>query len=355
MYNAPKKVLFKRAILNIVSSTIGILLGFSLINVIAPSEDDVAVLPLDSLEYPVETVEDMQDMFIDGTISITQMQHFMDDYIGFEADFTPVDKEDVAIDTPPTDKAVVQTIEMKDTFTAYLNGLFIQRNKINNIIPLVKDELTLLEEVSGEPISESNIEVINLASPTLSGVLKEIYYTPLYIHVEDGAYSVWVDYEQVKEKYNNYLVNFHIDLIELHRDVMRFGYTRTDGEIDANVIYNRLRILDDIQGKNRGKNNFYWEHERFQLVQLLIGYGKEEKVDWDETRIKQMEQIVTDSGNSEDVYVTVIQRILKSMEEEGSYGEETNRIANQWVYHEFKEYREHLEESDEEGEQIWDY
>lgn len=156
---------------------------------------------------------------------------------------------------------------------------------------------------------------------------------------------------QYPENTKKYLTSFHKDLITLHKDVMRFGYTREDGEIDVRNIYNRLLLIDDIQEGNREKDDFYWEKERYQHATLLTGYGTGVSPKWDKLRLTQMEDILSELGEDESLdhrpYERIISNLLESIEDEGGYGEETMRIANKWMHNQFIEYREYLEREQE--------
>ena len=327
--------------INLLTGIIATILLVILIGVYRLPEKDVEI-PTETISYKIDDVDELSEVFIAGSLSATQMQRYLNDYLDMTPDFNNV--EDVSIESDETSKAVVQTLDMKNLLTAYLDGLYVQRNKLNRIVAHLTPELQLLSEASGTSLRESYVTVEHLYSPSVEGLMKELYNTPLFLHEEDGEYSVWVDYELVQNVYNKHLNRFHIDLIRLHRDVSRFGYTRADGEIDARIIYNRLLLIDDVQDGNTSKDDFFWEHERYQLATLFTGYGTEELPKWDSSRIKQMEGIVKEE-TTPNTYTKFITDLLETIVD-NNYSKESLKVANDWMFHEFLEYSEHLEEQE---------
>lgn len=295
--------------------------------------------------YSERTTDELIDLFYKGNLSASQMQNEVNRYLEHEPDFT-VDLADETDDSPG--KAVTITKEMSNLLTAYLDGLFIQQNKLDKVTQNMVGELRTLEEIYGEPIRDNLLEVTGYESPLLDGLLGEMRNTPLYINSADNEFKVWVDYDVLGREYNRYFTAFHENLMTLHKDVLRFGYTRDDGEIDVKHIFNRLGVIDEIQNKDQNKDRFYWEKERYQHAVLLTGYGAETKPEWDKERIKQMEEIIAtvdeDTDLDHEPYLRIVKELLISFKEEGKYGENTMRIANQWMHDQFIEYREFLEE-----------
>lgn len=311
------------------------------------NEDEIAVVD-NSVSYEVDNFEDLKTSFYNGSISASQMQASLNEFLDYSPTFeteteSSVD-EVIKTEAEPEETAEKELDSEKvyELMTAYLDGLFIKQNRLNKMAPLLKDELHMIEELTGDKFKNDIQVVENLDSPLIDGFMEELHNTPLYLNSEDGNFTVWVGYGEIGKKYEDYLSEFHTDLIKLHRDVIRFGYTRMDGEIDASAIYNRLLLIDEIQDGDVTKDDFYWENERYQLAVLFTGYGDEELPSWDEKRLKQMEDIAK-INTEPNRYNEIAVKLLESIEEEEKYGEETLRVANQWMHDEFQDYSKHIE------------
>lgn len=306
------------------------------------------------VSYEPEDFNALIASFYDSSLSATQMQESLNEYLKFYPEFETeiVDEGPAKIGKSRTrnneeDKgpgeSVAITIEMRELMTAYLDGLFIQQNRLEKIVSQYTEPFKKLEAVSGEILKNDVHVVEGLKSPVVDGVMREMHNTPLHLYSDEGNYSVWVDYDEILDIYDKYMNSFHKNLVRLHKDVMRFGYTRADGEIDAKVIYNRLMLLDDIQESYKKKDDFYWENERYQLAVLFTGYGADERPKWDNKRIEQMKDIAANS-TEKNPYSEIAAQLVASIQEEDGYGDETVRVANNWMHKEFDEYSKHIEE-----------
>lgn len=292
--------------------------------------------------------EEMKKDFYSGELSVVQMQNELDNYLGTTPDFTKT--LEVVDDSPK--KVITKTIEMVDIITAYLDGLFIQQNKLNNVATNLKDELMMIEEKTSSDVRDEVVTVEGAQNPLATALMEEMNQTPLYIHSDNNNYSVWVDYDVIEREYSQYLSRFHKDLIKLHKDVIRFGYRNSNGEINTSALFNRLMLIDEIQDGNKNKDDYYWENERYQLAVLYTGYGQNELPTWSKERVSKMEEILSSHGVelSEDedtmttnTYLNITMSLVQSIKEEGGYKEETMRLANEWMHREFYDYKLHLE------------
>ena len=309
------------------------------------SKDETDTTIVSKHSYETDSFDELVESFYHEELSATQMQESLNRYLGYFPVFSsdiPSETNDSVVSSE-TELTKEEKANQDKIITAYLDGLFIQQNKLNRIATLYSNELQILETTSQVTLKNDVVEVENLKSPVVEGLLKEMQDTPLYLHSEDDTYSVWVDYGEILEVYKDYLSEFHHNLADFHKDVIRFGYRRADGEIDAKVIYNRLIILDKIQDGDRTKDDFYWENERYQLAILFTGFGDDQKPIWDEVRINQMIEIAISDNENHDTYSSLAKELTDSIQEEGQYGEDSARIANKWMNEEFSIYKDFME------------
>lgn len=295
--------------------------------------------------FEVETTEELIDLLYSGELSATQMQVEMNKYLGHSPNFSVEEENKNDAETE-----VERTEEIDSVLKAYLDGLFIQQKKLSRVADGIREELITINDLSDDAIRDEVKKISGYDSPLVDGLLTEMNNTPLFINSEDDNFQVWVDYETVNREYDDYFTEYHKNLTKLHKDIMRFGYTRDDGKIDVRHVYNRLSLLDEIQDGDVTKDDFFWEKERYQHAVLLTGYGDETKPNWDEKRIEQMEEIMLgideDSVKELGPYQEIVSSLLASIKEENGYGENTIRIANKWMHEQFSEYRMYLEENE---------
>lgn len=320
------------------------------------SKEDIEVDEEVTNVFEYQDTDSMKEAFYQGELSATQMQNEANKVLGNEPDFSET------VDNKEEQGAINRTLEMQGVLTAYLDGLFIQQDKLNRVAKELTNELNVIEKNNKSPIRDKVIEVKGLSTPLSKGLLSEMRNTPLYLVKVDDIYNVTIDYDVIEREYKDYLTNFHRNLISLHRDIMENGYLNENKVVDSKVIFDRLVLLDDIQEKQRDKDEFYWEKERYQLAVLFTGYGKDQLSEWDDERIELMEELLeehdmldvdtnADKWASTTSYLNIAKLLVDSMEEEGKYGENTMRIANNWLHSEFHDYRLYLEEQESQKEE----
>lgn len=289
-----------------------------------------------------ETPEKKAEAFTNGTLSASQMQADMDALFAMTSDFSETATIPVEPDSKKTPEPVVYTDAMQAQMTAYLDGLFLQRTKLNKLLPVLQEEIKQVETVLGTPLRDHVEPIIGMDKPLLDGLFSELAQTPLYLLSNKETYDIRIDYDAIRREYEGYLTPFQQDLIRFHQDVMEHGYTHADGTLNPEALYNRLVLLDAIQQGSRAKDDFYWEKERHQLAVLLTGYGDEKRPDWSPEQLEQMAQL-GQKNKEKDPYAAILDRLVPSYKAEKSYGEKTIRIANEWMQSEFSDYKAYLE------------
>lgn len=297
------------------------------------------------LTRPIDSIsETLEDIYADN-LSPSQLQADINHHIGFSPDFA-LDADALDVEENEEDDAEetvghsIDEEEQHDLLTAYLDGLLMQQQKYNRYIQTLTNDLQYAE-MHDEDYLMSPEPIENWAHPLLDTLHTITTETPLFIHGNDGTFRMFVDYDLVERHYEELLSPFHVNLMRLHKDIARFGYNREDGRVDADILYHRLLLIDEIQENDRSKDGFYWEEERFQLVSLFVGYGADTRPTWDDERIQQLESIA--GYDVHNPYCDIALALLESIENEGEYGPDTVRLVNDWMTKEFSDYLTYLE------------
>lgn len=321
-------------------------------------EEDVILVEQKEPSFKYDSTKELIDTLYAGNLSASQVQEEINNHLDYSPDFTQRKDSETLDETSIKERGNEDEEETKETdelLTAYLDNLLLQRNKLNKIVERLNSELLTFDQNLDDEteIRDEVLEIKNLDSPLVKGLLVEMKDTPFFLNLDNDIYTVRIDYDKLNEQYAGYFNDFHKNLVKMHKDVVRFGYTRSDGEIDAKAIYNRLLLIDEIQDGDVSKDDYYWENERYQLAVLYTGFGAENLPKWDDERIKQMTEIFSMNETIDDdkkigkSYLKVTKKILDSMKKEGKYRDKTMRIANDWMNNEFSEYKKHLKEKED--------
>lgn len=297
--------------------------------------EDEPTTEMRAIERQLSHPDEFTEIAYETNVSATQLQSDFDQLMGYSRQDVPDSDESIAVFTHDLDET-----DVHDMMHAYLDGLMLQRRKYNRMVGLLEKDIDYIATFDDVPLDESP-DVQNLDAPLVEAVMGEIAATPLMLHESDDSLSVWIDYDALKQRYADIMDDFHLNLILLHDDIMRYGYTRGDGSLDVEAVYHRLRLIDKIQDGDHTLDDFYWEEERYQLAVLLTGYGMDERPEWDDEYLYYLEQVAEDTSNT--LYADITRELIDSVLEEGEYGEDTIRIANQWMNDTFTDYIQHLE------------
>lgn len=241
----------------------------------------------------------------------------------------------------------------EDLIDTYLYSVQANAERLNTVSYNVKHDMERAMKENKE-INFAKMENVNkLPDGVLKGLVYEMKENNLkFIKQADKSFVVGVDYEKIREEYNEHLTTYLKNSMKLSEsEQSKPVYDYKLSIIDFETIYDRIDMIEGFEKDKKEDINEYFESLNYYYYMLLLGFGDSTmnlasgKANENSTNaMKAVAEEHADTERGKDM-----KRIVESIEKEGAYTEKTTELANEILNERFSDYLKKAEEAMNEG------
>lgn len=246
----------------------------------------------------------------------------------------------------------------KDKANDYVYGYFEALNAEKTSYQIILDTIPTSDIKAASKIKNISFKTGEKANKIenliLKGLVQELTIHDMFIEKNsDGTYKVALNYEDLKETYKKSMSDYVKRYLDYQEKIAKITVTdAVTGMVSFDGLYEKLLLIDGIEGKDKAKDDFYWEFARLDAVSRFVGFGAVTFND-DDTHINQlyleaMTAFVEKNKDAKNEYVSIMKEMVAQIEKDGVYGDNSLTIVNKFLNDSFKDYMNKIGEAQEE-------
>lgn len=221
-----------------------------------------------------------------------------------------------------------------------------QANKLSNVaMPFIQEIYDFMEEYP-----DVNFETGENSDQLPDGIVKSLFiemdktYTRL-VRQTSGDLVVGINFSKLMDEYKTDMSQDTLDRLSIVRFEQEHAFIDYEkGHIDFETIWKGLDLVDSLKSENEtpgGQNDW----TRYFYYRALLGYEEitmeDEEGKLNESAIEAMEELIEKYPKSE--RAKDLTKLIKAIREEGVYGEQSHKVADEILADRFKELTEEME------------
>lgn len=243
--------------------------------------------------------------------------------------------------------------DLSDLMSAYSGILEIEEARFNEMIGLMAGEVYEADRTEGVSLTEGT-GLSKIQSPLVKSLVSELKQNDMILRKDkSGEIFVTANYTGIKESFGENLTSFMKDYLNYKEEVsLLLNYDYEVGSPHFEDLFSKIKAIESYEKDDKEKDDFFWEYERFGAVTTFLAFG-DGSANLTETKVNDryvegMQIFLEKHKEEKSQYISILSDVLAQIEKEGAYGEETMKVANDFINSSFSEYLTAIQKTEDE-------